>query len=198
MLMNDTDTFTAFYGNTQIATGLLADMLSKTTSFLQEKQASRNDSETLLIFNERTGGQIDFDLRGSIEDILERALPKRSAGRPKLGVTSREITLLPRHWQWLESQAKSASASLRLLVEEAMKQDGGEADIKKNLAVTDRIMMTMAGDLAHFEEASRALNQRNVERFEDSVASWPEDIKQYLLKRMYSSLKPHATERKQA
>jgi len=190
--MNDADTFIAFYGNKQIATGLLADMLSKTTSFIQE-QATENDSETLLIFNERTGSQIDFDFRGSVEEVLERALPKRSAGRPKLGVTSREITLLPRHWQWLESQGKSASASLRLVVEEAMKRDAGEADIKKTLAVIDRIMMAMAGDLSHFEEASRSLNQRNKEQFEACIESWPKDIKIYLLKRLQSTLEANKT-----
>lgn len=191
--MNETDTYVAFYGKKQISIGLLADMLSKTTAFLKEKQATGTDTEALLIFNERTGTQTDFDFRGSIQDVLTRALPepkKRGAGRPKLGVTSREITLLPRHWEWLESQGKSASASLRLLVEEASKRDGGEAELKKNIAITDRIMMAIAGDLEHFEEASRALNNHNAERFEDCIDSWPEDIKQYLLKRVQSALNP--------
>ncbi len=192
--MNDTDTFVAFYGKKQITTASLADMLRSTTLYLQDKQSSGTDTEPLLIFNERTGSQIDFDFRGSVEEVLAKAIPepkKRSAGRPKLGVKPREITLLPRHWEWLESQGKSASASLRLLVEAAMKQDGGEADIKKNLAVTDRIMMTMAGDLAHFEEASRALNQRNLSRFEECIKGWPDDIKQYLQQRVHSALETH-------
>ena len=187
--MDETDTYVAFYGNQQVAVGELTDMLTKTTIFLKEKQTTGTDTEPLLIFNEQNGSQIDFDFRGSLEEILERALPKqkkRRAGRPKLGVISREITLLPRHWEWLESQTKSASASLRLLVEEAMKREGGEAKIKKNIAVTDRIMMVMAGNLTYFEEASRALNARNVERFEECVSTWPDDIKIYLLKRVRS------------
>ena len=191
--MDQTDSYIAFYGDQHIATGELAEMLSTTTRFLKDKEGAGTDTETLLIFNERNGSQVDFDFRGSLEDVLERALPKqkkRGAGRPKLGVTSREVTLLPRHWEWLEAQPKSASASLRLLVEQAMKRDGGETKIMKNIAVADHIMMVLAGNLSHFEEASRALNARDIKMFESCVANWPHDIKQYLLKRIHNLSSP--------
>jgi len=71
-----------------------------------------------------------------------------------------------------------------------MKRDGGETELKKSLAAIDRIMMTMAGDLANFEEASRALNNRDTERFKERIESWPEDIKSYLLERFQTALKP--------
>ena len=195
--MNETDTYISFYGTQQIAVGVLADMLSETTRFIKDEHSSGTDTKLLLIFNERTGEQVDFDLRGSVEEVLEKALPKRKkrgVGRPKLGVTSREITLLPRHWKWLEAQPKSISATIRLLVEEASKRDGGETEIKKNIAVIDRIMLVMAGDLEHFEEASRALNARNTTRFEECVATWPDDIKSYLLERLHNTLKSDATQ----
>ena len=86
--------------------------------------------ETLLIFEDQTGRQVDFDLRGSIQEILDRITPKPARtgpGRPRLGVTSREISLLPRHWEWLETQPNGTSATLRRLVEEARKRDAGES-----------------------------------------------------------------------
>jgi hypothetical protein len=47
-----------------------------------------------LIFHDQTGKQVDFDLRGSIREVLERVAPKpvrTGPGRPRLGVTSREV-----------------------------------------------------------------------------------------------------------
>ncbi len=81
----------------------------------------------MLVFEVETGRQVDFDLRGEIQDVLERAMQgqRRGPGRPKLGVTSREVTLLPRLWGWLETQPSGTSAALRRLVEQAMKVDAG-------------------------------------------------------------------------
>ena len=49
----------------------------------------------------------------------------RGPGRPKLGVVAREVTLLPRHWEWLAEQRGGASVALRKLVEDA--QRAGES-----------------------------------------------------------------------
>src|SRR5215831_13852803 len=91
--------------------------------------ASEPGTELVLIFHNETGKQVDFDFGGGIETVLERAIPKpaRSGpGRPRLGVTSREISLLPRHWEWLETHPQGASATLRRLVDEARKRESGE------------------------------------------------------------------------
>src|SRR5947209_2160129 len=83
---------------------------------------------TLLIFEDQTGRQVDFDLRGTVEDAVARAFPAAAQarpGRPKLGVVSREVSLLPRHWEWLEGQPNGASAALRRLVDEARRNHSG-------------------------------------------------------------------------
>ncbi|PXA93854.1 DUF2239 domain-containing protein, partial [Caulobacter sp. D4A] len=71
---------------------------------------ARRPDAPLLIFDP-DGRQVDFDLRGSPEDLAARLAPveaepetPRGRGRPKLGVVAREVTLLPRHWDWLAAQ----------------------------------------------------------------------------------------------
>jgi len=112
----ETTTYAAFAGDRAIAAGELEAVLTK----LKHK-LDKGDIDQLLIFDERTGRQVDFDFRGTLEDVLERELPKPAPagpGRPKLGVVSREISLLPAHWAWLEEQPNGSSAALRRLVDE--------------------------------------------------------------------------------
>ncbi|MFY0534142.1 DUF2239 family protein [Nannocystis pusilla] len=42
-------------------------------------------------------------------------------GRPKLGVVSREVSLLPRHWEWLERQP---SGSRRRCADSSRRRSG--------------------------------------------------------------------------
>jgi hypothetical protein len=107
--------------------------------------------------------------------------PQRSAGRPKLGVVPREVTLLPRHWEWLSSQPGGASVALRKLVEHASRDARG-ADIKREARDSAyRFMHELAGDEAGFEEASRALFAGDAARFGELVAPWPAGVREHLL-----------------
>ena len=134
----------------------------------------------LLAFDDATGAVIDFDLRGSDADIAARlAEPEaapRGRGRPKLGVVAREVTLLPRHWEWLAAQRGGASVALRRLVDEARRADGGSTQARQAVGAAYRFLQAIAGDFAGFEEASRALFAGDGEGFERRIADWPPDI----------------------
>jgi hypothetical protein len=173
-------TYTAFLGWKRIATGSQEEMLRRIKTYLADEPSH----ETLLIFEDQTGMQVDFDLRGSLEEVLERVAPKpvrTGPGRPRLGVVSREISLLPRHWEWLEAQRGGASATLRRLVDEARKQDSGESDSRRATEATGRVMTAIAGNLPGFEEAYRALYARDHGRLEQWVKDWPQDLREYVL-----------------
>jgi hypothetical protein len=139
--------------------------------------------ESLVVFDETTGRALDLDLRGTVEDVLARLDPPPSRptrGRPKLGVTAREITLLPRHWDWLATQPGGASAALRRLVDQARRAGGSADEVRHAQEVTYRVMTTLAGDLPHYEEATRALFARDRAGFDQLTAGWPADIGDYV------------------
>lgn len=134
--------------------------------------------KTVLIFNEGDGKQVDFDMRGTVDEICRAyEQPFVSVGRPKLGVAAREVTLLPRHWAWLENQPKGASASLRRLVDAAMQV---EQPAEINIDALYRIMSAIAGDQPGFEEATRALYKKNWDDFRKHMKKWPKDVRDYL------------------
>jgi hypothetical protein len=176
----DNTTYTAFLGWKRIATGSREEMLRQIKTSLADQAAD----ETLLIFEDQTGTQVDFDLRGTVEEVLERVAPKpvrTGPGRPRLGVISREISLLPRHWDWLEAQRSGASATLRRLVDEARKQDSPESESRRAIEATGRVMTVIAGNLPGFEEAYRALYARDHGRLEQWIKDWPEDLREFVL-----------------
>jgi uncharacterized protein len=145
------------------------------------KQALSADAPgPLLAFDDATGDVIDFDLSGSDADIAARLSESepapRGRGRPKLGVVAREVTLLPRHWEWLAAQRGGASVALRRLVDEARRADGGSTQARQAVGAAYRFLQAIAGDFAGFEEASRALFAGNREGFERRIADWPPDI----------------------
>ncbi|MBN1687266.1 MAG: DUF2239 family protein [Spirochaetales bacterium] len=142
----------------------------------------RNPEVPVLIFNNETGKQEDFDLSGSVEDAVARAVPrpKQGRGRPKLGVDCGEICLLPRHWAWLEAQPRSASATIRRLIDVARKSAGKQDRVRERIAVTDRFLWGMAGNLPGYEEASRALYAQNWADFSELTSAWPEDIRSHV------------------
>ena len=186
--MSDERSYTAFAGDTRIASGDVRTMLAHVKACLDA-----GEERTLLIFEDQTGIQIDFNLRGSLEDVLgglevhpHFAAPasapdkKPGPGRPSLGVVSREVSLLPRHWEWLGRQPSGASAAIRRLVDEARKRDTGPDRAKQAKDAAAKFMWTMAGDRPGFEEASRALFAGDYERFDTLVLAWPEDIRDHL------------------
>jgi hypothetical protein len=152
-------------------------------------RAEKDPSELVLIFEVETGKQIDLDLRGSLAEVLERYVPAsgKGPGRPKLGVTSREVSLLPRHWDWLEEQPSGASAALRRLVEAAIKHEPGKERARRVRAALSRFLSAMAGDRPHYEEATRALFAGEVARFQELIERWPKDIREHALQQMQSA-----------
>jgi uncharacterized protein len=188
-----TETFTAFEGVRRLAAGPLAEIAPVIQG------AERRASEPISIFSDATGRAIDLDLRGSVEDMLawlasstgkvEETAPSsepRGRGRPKLGVVAREVTLLPRHWEWLNAQPGGASVALRKLVEEARRANGDRDRQRAARDAAYHFMSAMAGNLRDFEEASRALFADDRRRFTALIASWPSDIRDHVVKLAYS------------
>jgi hypothetical protein len=165
---------TAFQGTRKIARGSRAEVA------LAVKRAGETQA-TNLIFDDATGRQVEFDLRGGDAEIvarLETGEP-RKPGRPKLGVTAREVTLLPRHWEWLGKQPGGASVTLRKLVDAARNANGGRGRKQQAQEAADRFMMAMAGNQPHYEEAARALYAGNYQQFTDLTEDWPADVREH-------------------
>ena len=145
-----------------------------------------------LVFDDTTGRAIDIDIRGTIPDVITSLPPMplseetpsepRGRGRPRLGVVAREVTLLPRHWDWLGSQPGGASVALRKLVDEARRVRGDRDRIRGAQEAAYRFMSAMAGNLPGFEEAARALFAYDSPRFVDLIAAWPEDLREHAVK----------------
>lgn len=167
--------FTAFDGDRNLAAGSRAELVAAINARL-----SRQPDAAILIFDDATGAQVDFDLRDTRHpDPRSKADEPRGPGRPKLGVTAREVTLLPRHWDWLAKQPGGASVTLRRLVEEARRANPGSADARDAQERAYRFMSAMAGNLPGFEEATRALFAKDREVFETLIRDWPRGIRDY-------------------
>jgi len=189
--------FTAFMGHQRLAAGPLAEVA------LAVMTAARTPgAEPIIIFDDATGRPIDLDLRGTERDILAR-LPSpapqpetaadaaattepRGRGRPKLGVVAREVTLLPRHWEWLNAQPGGASVALRKLVEDARRANGDRDRARAARDAAYHFMSVMAGNLGGFEEASRALFADDRRRMAGLIAGWPDDIRDHVVKLAFS------------
>src|SRR5689334_1890358 len=191
-----TPTFTAFTGQRRLASGPLDEIA------LAVKRETRPSAERIAIFSDATGRPIDLDLRGSDADVLARlaksASPNsatgsapppnepRGRGRPKLGVVAREITLLPRHWEWLNAQPGGASVALRKLVEQARRSNGDADRARAAREAAYHFMSAMAGNLPGFEEAARALFADDRRRMSGHIATWPADIRDHVVRLAYS------------
>lgn len=194
---------TAFAAHRLLSAGPLVEVA------LAVKAANESDTScTVLVFDDSTGRVIGLDLRGSKADIIERLSqpPRPSAGRyrppaeasteastqqssepkgrgrPKLGVVAREVTLLPRQWEWLAQQPGGASAVLRRLVDDARKNGGSRQQRRAAQEATYQFMLAIAGDFPDYEEATRALFADDRTALEQRIAAWPEDIRQHLLR----------------
>lgn len=197
MSMNETSpTYTSFAGHRCIAEGpLLGNVLAV-------RQALDGPADgPVLVFDDATGRVIDVDTRGSEADIAARfvvptppepvdqtqpelAEPSepRGRGRPRMGVVPREVTLLPRHWEWLATQPGGASVALRKLVEEARRSSAASDRQREVQDRTYNFMSAMAGDLPGYEEATRALFANDSARLSELTAAWPLDVRAYVLK----------------
>ncbi|MDA9547209.1 hypothetical protein ACM43_22765 [Bradyrhizobium sp. CCBAU 45321] len=186
-------TYTAFAGQRRLTSGTAGEVA------LAVKRATQPLDQPIVIFDDSTGRSIDFDLRGDDREVLARLatlMPQaetaeapaepRGRGRPKLGVVAREVTLLPRHWEWLNAQAGGASVALRKLVDEARRASGDKDRERQARDAAYHFMSTMAGDLPQFEEASRALFAGDRRRFTSLIADWPADIRDHIVQLAYS------------
>jgi uncharacterized protein len=176
--METNNHFTSFAGFNLIASGDLKTVLTKTKEHMDTK-----GQEQVLIFDDDTGKQVDFNMHGTIGEIMAIAQPdlsKKGPGRPKLGVVSGEISLLPRHWEWLNRQPIKASGTIRRLVEAAMKNESGGNNSKLRIEAIGKFIWSIAGNLAGFEEASRALYSKNMDKFYGLISTWPEDLRTHI------------------
>ena len=193
---------TAFNGHRRLASGPLHEVV------LAVKSAIENgDNGAVHIYGDVTGRVIDVDTRGTAEETVARlaqhAEPAgwpslgeigetdgelRGRGRPKLGVIAREVTLLPRHWDWLNTQPGGASVALRKLVEEARRTSGDKDRTRAAQEAAYHFMSAIAGNLPQFEEATRALFAYDRRRFSDLVAQWPEDVRDHAIKLAFADL----------
>lgn len=189
------DSHTAFEGHRLLATGAIADVA---LAVKQALDARRHDA--VLVFQDATGKQVDLDLRGDDAQIVARHSPTdiatpatddaqtanaqpddapRGRGRPKLGVVPREVTLLPRHWDWLSAQPGGASVALRKLVEQARRDNETQDARRQRQEAAYRFMSSLAGDLPGFEDATRALYADDRDAYARHIAQWPEDVRRY-------------------
>lgn len=202
-------TCTAFEGHRFIASGELP-----AVAIAVKEVIARGEQAPVLVFDDATAAPVEFDLRGTAEEIFARLVRESSAahphndannnasnddaepdtprgrGRPKLGVVAREVTLLPRHWDWLNAQPGGASVALRKLVETA--RGTGEQRERKRAAqeAAYRFMTAVAGNLPDYEDATRALYADDQPRFEKKIAGWPEDVRAYALRLAGNAFEP--------
>ncbi|WP_336597553.1 DUF2239 family protein [Paraburkholderia bengalensis] len=195
MTTNHMATCTAFEGVRRLASGEL-----KGVALAARAAIERDAGASVLIFDDETSRPIDLDLRGSERDVLARLADRaagsapstedageapsasRGRGRPKLGVVAREVTLLPRHWNWLNEQPGGASVALRKLVDAARIASEGKDRMRRAQESAYRFMTAMAGDLAGYEEATRALYANDAARFDAMTAAWPADVRDHTRK----------------
>lgn len=179
--------WTAFAGTQLLVHGAPLDVALAVQAALK-----RDPNTSALTFDDQTGRLVDLDLRGTADDIAARLAPPqddagpaatdaqaRSPGRPKLGVVAREVTLLPRHWDWLAAQPGGASVTLRKLVDSARTASAHQDRVRQAQASADRFMMAMAGNLPGYEEAARALYAGQRERFTELTHAWPTDLRDH-------------------
>lgn len=169
---------------------------------------ARDAGATVLIFDDATSHRIELDLRGTADDVVAQlaheaslnasvhaadtpadnsagdspyleSAPSRGRGRPKLGVIAREVTLLPRHWDWLAMQPGGASAAVRRLVDEARQRHAARDRRRQAQEAAYRFMSAMAGDEPGFEEATRALFAGDERHFSERTTAWPPDVRDH-------------------
>jgi hypothetical protein len=180
----DIQTCSAFAGHKKIARGSLLEVALKVKEYFE-----KHKSPFILVFDDSSAKPIDLDLRGTTRAVTQRyqvtekdSEPEKKSGpgRPKLGVVAKEVTLLPRHWEWLATQPGGASVTLRKLVEEAKAKNLKKDQIRLAQEATHRFMTAMTGDLPGYEEALRAFYSKKFDHFSKLVDAWPRDLRDYI------------------
>ena len=187
--------YAAFAGPRRIAEGDLIQVATAVKEHFNDKPV-----EGVLIFDDVNSHLVDIDFRGTVDDVRNRLAPQndppdavaipleanvdppRGPGRPKLGVVAREVTLLPRHWDWLSTQTGGASVVLRKLVEEARRTSIGRDRIRLAQEASYRFMSAALSNETNFDEANRALFAGNRSQFGALIDAWPVDLRDYLNK----------------
>ncbi|WP_296224271.1 DUF2239 family protein [Ralstonia sp. UBA689] len=179
-------TCTAFAGVQRIAAGPLREVAQAVKAYVD-----RHADAAVLVFDDATSNVVELDLRGTAKDVLarlpsqsvpetpEEPAPPRGPGRPKLGVIAREVTLLPRHWEWLASQPGGASVTLRKLVEAARRATEARDRQRAATDVAYGFLSTMAGNAPAYEDTLRALFAGDAERFHTCTETWPADVRDH-------------------
>jgi uncharacterized protein len=195
MYQSHPNSYVSFDGHRRIAIGSLQ------MNVLAVKEAFKSEAAgPVLIFDNSTGRTIDVDTRGTDEELCARfadalvvdaepfnpseesvAAEPKGRGRPKLGVVPREVTLLPRHWEWLASQPGGASIALRKLVEEARRAGREKDNRRKAQERAYHFLLAIAGDLPGFEEITRALFANDQLKVHDLLAAWPSDVREHAI-----------------
>lgn len=181
----DTHTYTAFEDGKIVGEGPLQEVVLRV-----KKRMGKADHGPALIFSDDTGNTMDFNFQGSEKDVLKRlevfaqeeARGSEGPGRPRLGVVSREVSLLPRQWEWLAAQSGGASAALRRLVDEARRKSAEKPSIKQIQERAYKFMSVAAGNLPGYEEALRALYKKDRKAFLAQSGAWPADVKAHALR----------------
>ncbi|MEM7479591.1 MAG: DUF2239 family protein [Acidobacteriota bacterium] len=176
----------AFVGDELVERGAPPDV-----ALALKRRTDPGEERPVLVFDAVTSRPFELDLRGTDEEVRARLAPppvkgdgptptvRRGPGRPKLGVVAREVTLLPRHWEWLAEQPGSASVTLRRLVDAARKEEVGKVSLRRAQESAYRFLSVMAGDAVGFEEAIRALFAGDAERFRELIGAWPADVRRH-------------------
>ena len=166
--------YIAVHNKSLIAQGELTDVIKAVKADLPEAEP--------YLFDLENGKRIDIDWRGELEQVIEGLPvsllpPVKKRGRPKLGVISKEVTLLPEHWEWLGVQRGGASITLRRLIDTAMNTI---TPAQRRRILQDQLytMMRVFEDEAGFEAASRALYRLDGDGFSAAIAAWPDDLQE--------------------
>jgi uncharacterized protein len=199
----ETHSCTAFAGGERIAAGDI-----ESVARVAQAAIDAGEQRTVLVFDDATADHVSAHARSTADDVVGRlrrtvapealadsesqpGARQQGPGRPKLGVIGREVTLLPRHWAWLNAQPGGASVALRKLVENARRTSVTADRVRSSQEAAYRFMVVMAGDEPGFEEATRALFAGSAERFSAHVGSWPPDVRDFATSLAAAALEPH-------
>lgn len=200
-LLERPHTFSAF-ANYARHLGTSADL----TAVVALAQRTMTDSSVraVTIFDDATGDYTEVEPHGSADSVRSRLVPpeeqqrRLGPGRPRLGVVSREVSLLPRHWEWLSAQPGGASAALRRLIDQARKRSRAQDGARIARDAVARVMSALAGDRSGYEEALRALYRGEFSRIPELTATWPEELRTYVLRLVATAAALHALGQQEA